>query len=156
MRTEQWFRLGGVWKTSCYIIRIGCCPYNTLRRYIHNKMSFKHLHNDSFIPYASRAFQARMHTATNLPMSLSGHPVNGAWNHRQSIWLKTTDIPARASCRRSIESQTRHQSQNDRYPCRNILPTEHRITDKASISKRLLSLPTSATLFLNYNSPWFF
>jgi len=59
------------------------------------------------------------------------HPANGAWNHRQGINLKTTDIHARTSCRRSMKSQTRYQSQNDWYPCKNILPT-------------------SATLFLNY------
>ena len=40
-------------------------------------MSFRHLQNGIIVPYASRAFQARMHTAINFLMSLSGHPVDG-------------------------------------------------------------------------------
>ncbi len=35
-----------------------------------NKMSFRHLLYSILIPDASRAFQARMHTAINFPMSL--------------------------------------------------------------------------------------
>ena len=42
-----------------------------------NKMSFRYLQGEIIVPYASRAFQARMHTAINFLMSLSGHPVDG-------------------------------------------------------------------------------
>ena len=38
-------------------------------------MSFRHLQNEIIVSYASRAFQARMHTAINFLMSLSGHPI---------------------------------------------------------------------------------